>query len=69
MRVRQLLDGDDQAGVARRNPKRVLSLRRGVLSYVVLHKVGAEMIEMNKERGGLYSERGSSREVLLSRLR
>ena len=44
--------GDDQAGVARRNPKRVLSLRRGVLWWSALHKAANKTREMDKERGG-----------------
>jgi len=47
------VEGGDQAGVARRNPKRVLSLRRGVLSWSALHKAGGNKTrEMDKERGG-----------------
>ena len=46
------MEGGDQAGVARRNPKRVLSLRRGVLSWSALHKAANTTREMDKERGG-----------------
>lgn len=46
------MEGGDQACVARRNPKRVLSLRRGVLSWSALHKAANKTREMDKERGG-----------------
>ena len=53
LRVRQLLEGGGQAGVARRNPKRVLRLRRGVLSWSAQHKAGNNKTrETDKERGG-----------------